>query len=150
MPKIDKTAIRDRMLALEHEELAAAREHYEAFLEGTHLAEGEGHDNEDMAQARMSLDLADAFDEPLHSHEAKITAIRSLDFGPKTEVGPGAVVGFNGRRFVVAVSTRKFECDGETYMGISVDSAIYKRIDGLTEGEKFVHNGTEMTLDLVR
>jgi hypothetical protein len=149
MARIDKAALKARMMALEEEDLAAAREHYEAYLSGTHLPEAEVHDPEDMAQARIAIDLADAFDEPIHGHEAKLAALRALDFGPKTVAEPGAVVGFGGRRFVVAVATRRFEVEGETYMGISPDSPIYRVIDGLSQGETFRHQGREMVLELV-
>lgn len=144
-----KKAIHDKMLALEESELATAIEHYERFLHEAVLDDREGHDNSELAEARENADLAAAFDHPVHTHQAKIDAIEATDFAVTDTVRPGAVVEFNQRRFVVAVSTTKFDLDGETYMGISVQSPIYKVIDGLQADEIFVHNGREIMLDKV-
>lgn len=144
-----KQAIHDKMLALEENELATAIEHYERFLQEAVLDDREGHDNSQLAEARENADLAAAFDHPVHTHQAKIDAIEATDFSVTDKVRPGAVVVFNKRRFVVAVSTTRFDLDGKTYMGISVQSPIYKVIDGLRAGDTFVHNGSEITLDEV-
>lgn len=144
-----KQALRDKMLKLEADELATAVEHYERFLHEAVLDDREGHDNSDIAEARENADLAAAFDHPVHTHHAKIDAIENADFSVTDTVGPGAVVSFNNRHFVVVVSTTKFTCEGATYMGISTQSPIYKSLDGLKEGETFHHNGRAFTLDAV-
>jgi len=144
-----KKSIHDKMLALEESELATAIEHYERFLHEAVLDDREGHDNSQLAEARENADLAAAFDHPVHTHQAKIEAIEATDFSVTDIVRPGAVVAFNNRRFVVAVSTAKFDLDGETYMGISVQSPIYKALDGLQAGDSFAHNGREIVLDEV-
>lgn len=144
-----KQAIHDKMLALEESELATAIEHYQRFLHEAVLDDREGHDNSELAEARENADLAAAFDHPVHTHQSKIDAIEATDFSLTETVRPGAVVGFNGRKFVVAVSTTRFDLDGQEYMGISIQSPIYKVIDGLQAGDSFVHNGREITLDEV-
>lgn len=142
-----KQAIRARMLALEEGELATAREHAARFLGDAQLDDREGHDNSDIAESRESADLAAAFDGPVHAHQAKVDAIEALDFGPSDQVGPGAIVVFKGRRFVVAVSTAAFECEGESYMGISTQSPIYGALEGLKKGESFTFNGRKTKLE---
>ncbi|WP_368186934.1 hypothetical protein [Aestuariibius sp. HNIBRBA575] len=149
MPHAKKSALRDAMLALESAELESAREHYETYLAESHLDDRSSIDRDEMSQARINADLAHSFDAPIHTHEAKIVALQSLDFTPKSEVEPGAVVSFGGRNFVVSVSTRKFDCNGETYMGISVDTPIYRQISGLQEGDEFEQNGVKFILEKV-
>lgn len=144
-----KKAVHDKMLALEENELATAKEHYERFLKESKLDDREGHDNSELAEARENADLAAAFDHPVHTHQAKIDAIETTDFSVTDTVCPGAVVAFGDRRFVIAVSTTKFELNGETYMGISVQSPIFKAMDGLEAGDSFSHNGRQITLDWV-
>lgn len=150
---LDRTAfkrdVHDKMLALEESELATAIEHYERFLHEAVLDDREGHDNSEIAEARENADLAAAFDHPVHAHQAKIDAIEATDFSVTDTVRPGAVVEFNKRKFVVVVSTTRFDLNGETYMGISVQSPIYKVIDGLRAGDVFQHNGRDITLDVV-
>lgn len=146
---MDKQALKDAMLALEAAELQEAREHYEAYLKESRLAANEPHERDEMATARIAADLAHGFDAPIHDHEAKIAALRDMDFAPRDTVGPGAVVSWGGRSFVVAVATKRFEVAGETYMGISMDSPVYRKIDGLQAGDTFEMNGVEIAVDQV-
>jgi len=141
-----KQAVHDKMRALEESELASAIAHYESFLKEAQLDDREGHDNSDLAEAAESIELAQAFDHPVHTHQAKIAAIEATDFTQTDTVAPGAIVVFGNRRFVVAVSTTRFDCDGQTYMGISVQSPIYKAMEGLQAGDSFTHNGREMVI----
>jgi len=149
MPHADKTILRDRMMALESEALDAAREHYEAYLHEAMLDRRESHDKDEIAMARMSQDLAHGFDHPIHDHEAKIDVLENLDFTAKTEVGPGAAVTLSGRHFVVAVATRRFDCEGQTYMGLSQDSPIYRKMEGLVVGDTVEHNGHVMEIEAI-
>ncbi|MBI6630183.1 hypothetical protein [Pontibaca salina] len=142
-----KQSVRDRLLSLEEEALAAAKSHYESFLKDAVMDRRESHDKDEMADARESADLAAAFDAPVYTHQAKIDAIENTDFSPTDTVGPGAVVSFNGRNFVVITSTSKFDCGGKTYMGISTQSPIYRVIEGLKAGDSFSHNGRTYTLE---
>jgi hypothetical protein len=144
-----KNALLDRMLSLETAELTTAKEHYERFLAEAKLGGNEQHDNSDVAEARENADLAAAFDHPVKDHHSKIDALENLDFSLTESVRPGAVVGFNGRHVVVAVSTAQFEHDGVTYMGISTQSPIYMAMDGLVKGDSFVFNGKEVSIDEV-
>ncbi|MEY8830351.1 hypothetical protein AB9K34_18395 [Sedimentitalea sp. XS_ASV28] len=146
-PAALKKALRDKLMTLEEGELAEAKAHYESFLREAQLDDREAHDKDDIADARENADLAAAFDHPVHAHHAKIDVIENTDFSVTDRVRPGAVVSFNGRHFVVVVSTTKFECNGVTYMGISTQSPIYKAIDGLGKGDRFTFNGSEITLD---
>lgn len=149
MAKPDKTAIRAAMLALEEAEFTTAREHYEAHLQDSFLPEGEAHERGDMALSRIAAELAHAVGEGMHGHEARLAAIRDLDFGSKREVGPGAVVALGKRRLVVAVSTRRFEVGGQSYMGISPDSPLARKMAGLAAGEGFEQNGKRFTVTSV-
>ncbi|WP_050603151.1 hypothetical protein [Ruegeria sp. 6PALISEP08] len=138
-----KKAVIDRLMSLEAQELATAQAHYDAFLKDAQLDDREGHDKDDLAASRENADLAAAFDAPVHAHHAKIDVIENTDFSLTDTVQPGAVIKFNNRRFVVCVSTTRFEADGMTYMGISTQSPIYLAMVGLQEGDVFTHNGTE-------
>ena len=141
-----KQAIHNKMQALEETELATAKSHYERFLAEAQVHGREQFDNSDIAGARENADLAAAFDHPVHTHQAKIAAIAATDFSETDTVRPGAVVAFDNRSFVVAVSTTKFDCDGTTYMGISPQSPIYKAMAGLQAGETFQFNGRDVLL----
>lgn len=144
-----KSALRDRMLALEAAELETAKEHYERFIADAKLDVREQYDNAEIAEARENADLAAAFDHPVKDHHAKIDVLENLDFAVTSKVQPGAVVGFGGRHVVVSVSTAQFDHDGVTYMGISPQSPIYKAMAGLEEGDSFAFHGKDVTVDEV-
>lgn len=144
-----KQKLHDKMHALEEAELASAWEHYERFLKEAVLDDREAHDTSDLAEARESADLAAAFDHPVHTHQAKLDALEAIDFSLTDTVRPGALVVFNDRHFVVAVSTTRFELDGVSYMGISPQSPIYKSMEGLHAGESFTFNGRDIELQAV-
>jgi len=144
-----KKAIHDRLLSLEEKELATAITHYEAFLKESRLDDRETHDKDDIAGARESADLAAAFDHPVQAHHAKIDVIENLDFALTDTVQPGAAVSFNGRHFIVAVSTTRFDVNGETFMGISTQSPIFQAMKGLQEGDMFTFNGQEIEIEEV-
>jgi hypothetical protein len=141
-----KQAIRDRLMALEVEELTAAKAHHEEFVRESMLDDREGHDKDDIAVSRENADLAAAFDAPVFAHHAKIDVIENLDFALTDTVQPGAVVRLKDRSLIVAVSTSKFDLGGHSYMGISTQSPMFKAMDGLKAGDKFDLNGRKFTI----
>jgi transcription elongation GreA/GreB family factor len=142
-----KTAVRDRMLALEQAELDFAEDKHERFTESSLLDDRDNWDKDDMALSRTAADQAAALDQPVFIHTSKIEALEDMDFGLTDTVGLGAIVVVDGRNFVVAVSTSKFDCDGEKYMGISESSPIYRAMADLKKGETFELNGKTLTID---
>lgn len=142
-----KQSIADRLMSLEAEELETAIAHYDAFLKDSKLDDREMHDKDDIAGAAENLELAAAFDHPVQAHHAKIDVIENTDFALTDTVGPGAVVILGDRRFIVAVSTARFDFDGDTYMGISLQSPIYKAMAGLEAGDSFTLNGRELEIE---
>jgi len=132
---IDKNHLRETMLALTEAELAQAHEKYEQFLRAARLDRLEPVESGEQAQAETAADLAEAFDDREHEIEAKLSAIRALDFGPKSEVEPGAVVRFGERYIVIGVSTAEFRCDDRTFVGVSPAAPIYSALEGKRQGE---------------
>lgn len=116
---IDKSHLRETMLALTEAELTQAHKTYERFLSSARLDRTETIESDEQSQAEAAADLAEAFDDREHEAEAKIAALNTLDFGPKDTVEPGAVVRFGERFLVVGVSTAEFECQGKKFIGIS-------------------------------
>lgn len=142
-----KQTIHDRLMALEASELAVAISHYEAHLSQSQTGDHDIHDKDDQVSARESRDLAAAFDAPVQAHHAKVDAIENTDFSLTDRVGPGAVVSFNNRHFIVCVSTTRFDVEGTTYMGISTGSPIYQAMAGLKAGDSFAFNGSEFEIE---
>lgn len=144
-----KARLHDRMKALEEAELAAALEHYKAHMAESRLDDREQHDNDDISDSATEVNLAQGFEHPVEEHRAKIEAIEEMDFSVADVVRPGAAVVVDGKHFVISVATARFDCEGETWMGISTQSPIYLAMDGLAAGESFQMAGRDMTIDEV-
>jgi hypothetical protein len=146
MTRVDKSLIRERMLALEAADLEAAREQYEAYLKDSQLEDQEAFTTDEISVARETVDIAHALEGPAAIHGAKIAVIRTMDFGPKAEAEAGAVVSFGGKNFVLSVATGKFEAGGQTFMGIAIDSPVAQKIASLGKGDTFEQNGRAVKL----
>jgi hypothetical protein len=142
----NKSTIKSAMLELEAEKLAYVKQAYEGYLRGSAPDRTVPTDHGDSSQRFNESELAQAFECPLHSYEEAIAAIQRIDFGPKSEVEPGAVIRIDERWFVIAAATAPFECDGETYMGISPESPVYKCLEGKRAGDSCEWQGHEMSL----
>jgi hypothetical protein len=104
---------------------------------------------DDVSQADEAGDLASLFEQSEAHRKAAVRQIEALDFAPTDVVAPGAVVGFDGARFVVGVVAEAFDCDGVTYEGISADSPVYARVAGLRVGDEFSFNGASYRIEFV-
>lgn len=140
---MDKNCVRETLLSLTTQELEHTNREYLRFLAGAMVTDNEPIEIDELAQAKFQADLANGFEQPVHDAEVKLKAINELDFSPKDEVEPGAVVCVQGRHFVIGVSTAKFVCDGTEMMGISTKAPFYAAIEGLTAGEVAEFNGRE-------
>ena len=132
---MDKTALRTALLALEGQELQAARQAYADYLAAAKPEEDLQDDAESHSLNVQDAELAEGLDAPLHSAEDAMARLQAIDFGPKSTVAPGAVLKIGGQYFVVAVATRPFKADGVKLMGISTDSPLYQAAQGKSAGE---------------
>ncbi len=62
-------------------------------------------------------------------------------------VQPGALIITNDLLFFIAISTEKFEINGETVIGISDRAPLYKVMEGLAKGDSFKFNETEYVIE---
>ena len=147
---IDKNKLKQKLIALENNELRYAKGNYAQYLADAKIDRSRAIDDQDRSQAEQNSKLAAKFECPIHTHEQTLKRISVLDFGPKTVVEPGALVKFAGKYFVIATATSVFECQGHKIMGISPEAPIYKYLEGLEEGESFDFNEKTQTLELVR
>lgn len=134
---MNKDHVRTTMLSLTEDALNHAKQGYADFLQSARIDRSESVEVGDAALAEHASDLAEAFDQPIHTNADKLAKLERIDFGPKTEVEEGALVRLNGRYFVIAVPTAKFICEGESFMEISTDAPIFQPMQGLAAGDDF-------------
>ncbi len=134
---MNKDHIRNTMLSLTEDALKHAKSNYAYFLQSARIDRDSAVEAGDAANAEQASDLAEAFDQPIHSNEDKIAKLEQVNFGKKSVIEEGAVVRLSGRYFVIAVSTAQFVCEDESFMGISTDAPIYAPMQGLRVGDTF-------------
>lgn len=64
----------------------------------------------------------------------------------KDKVEFGAIIISDVSKFIIAISSGKIECDGETFYAISPAVPLYKVMEGLKQGESFEFNGKRQTI----
>lgn len=143
---MNKDCVRETMLALTETELEHANERYVQFLMGARVTDNEPIEVDEQAQAKWQADLAESFEQPVHSAETKLAALKNLDFSPKSTVESGAIVCVDGRHFVIGISTDRFTCEGTELMGMSPDAPFYEAIEGLSSGDAVEFRGREFEI----
>jgi hypothetical protein len=143
----NKDNIRKTMLSLETAALKSARDNYLDYVSTARVDRSEPIENDELAQAEIASDFAEALDDTLEDYGDKLEKLSAIDFGPKSVVVEGAVVKLSGRYFVIAVSTGKFTCQGREFMGISTMAPIFEAIEGARAGETVQFNGRDITVE---
>lgn len=145
----NKDHIRETMLSLETAALHSARDNYLDYVSAARVDRSEPIENDELAQAEVASDFAEALDDTLDDYDDKLEKLRAIDFGPKSAVNEGAVVKLSGRYFVIAVSTSKFNCHGRELMGISTMAPIFEAIEGARAGDIVQFKGRDIVIEEV-
>ncbi|HET6987343.1 MAG TPA: hypothetical protein VFI00_12040 [Kribbella sp.] len=144
-----KQRVKDALIAQAEAELRTSHADVAEHDSAAHLDQDVADTVDDLSQSDEAGDLGALLDDVQDRQKATLTRIENLDFGVKDEVGPGALVGFDGARYVVGVVAAAFECDGVTYEGLSADSPIYAALKGLRLNDTFAYGGHEHRIDFL-
>lgn len=111
--------------------------------------EGATLESDDISQSDEAGDLAGLFEASATRQSGLLADAERLDFSLTDVVRAGAIVGFDGRRYVVGVASSAFESDGIIYEGISLDSPVYPHLHGRRAGEIASFAGVDHRIDFV-
>ena len=145
----NKTHLRQTMLDLAEGRLRFAEQTYAQYLVGAAGRGDEPSESDAASRAVNNAALAQAFECPIHNHQEALEVLRQIDFGPRDSVETGAVVRIDGRWFVIAVASDAFQCDGNTYMGISTQAPIYAAIADARAGDVVSFRQRELHIEEV-
>ncbi|MFI5694274.1 hypothetical protein ACIA58_20665 [Kribbella sp. NPDC051586] len=146
---MDKSRVKDALVRQVEADVRAAQGNVAQEDSAAKLDQDSSFSVDDQSQAAEAGDLGGLLEGREQRQAGILSAIEKLDFGPRSEVGPGAIIGFDGDRYVVGVVAAAFECDGATYEGISADAPIYAAIEGLHAGDAFSFAGRDHQIDFV-
>jgi transcription elongation GreA/GreB family factor len=144
-----KQHVKDALLERARAQFAASEESAEEHESAAELDQDSSLSVDDLSQADAAGGLTELFEESAAKQQADIATIEALDMGPKTTVSPGAIVGFDGGRYLIGVVADSVEVDGVTYEGISSDSPIHAAIEGLALGDSFTFRERTHTIDFL-
>ncbi|HYZ83575.1 MAG TPA: hypothetical protein VE621_04210 [Bryobacteraceae bacterium] len=135
--RIDKRALRDKLLSMEETSAEEARKLYDEFVGTARLDPSVPTDSGDRGVAENAAALAASLEGQLHTHEERKQFLESLRVEPMTYVETGALVTVNRRHLFLAVPSPLFEFQGLKILGISHDAPLAKEMAGLTAGDTF-------------
>jgi hypothetical protein len=145
----EKQRVKDALIAQAESELRDSRASVTGEDSAAVLDQNSSYSRDDQSQSTVAADLGGLLEGAEERQREILAQIQALDFGPKTEVAPGAVVSLDGDRYVIGVVSASFTCDGTSYEGISADSPLYASIKGLRTGDAFTFAGREHHIDFV-
>ena len=93
------------------------------------------------------MELLGNYEKELAFSQMEMNQLKTLDPSiANTMVGPGAIVITEQLNVYISIPTDKIEINGESFIGISVKSPIYKLMQGKKKGDNFKFNETAYTI----
>ena len=137
---IDKTDIRETLLAMERADIAAAQRSYDAYFGEATTAGDRVFDPEHAATVVRDRPVLERIDALQHEHEHHVQTISAISFASSVTVQPGAVVQLDDRFVVVAVPAPEFVHREIRMIGISTHAPLFRAMKGLRPGDTFEFN----------
>ena len=145
----EKKAIRRAVLKRMGVDDEAVADEIEQLDEVSDIVRDEPTDESERAHQEIASDMQVLLEESDEQARADAEAAKELDFSPKDAVGPGAIVGLDGQRYVVGVVVDEVEVDGQSYAGLSTDSPLYEAVEGLKAGDEYTFRDQKSTVEFV-
>ncbi|MEL7120138.1 MAG: hypothetical protein AAFO07_11875 [Bacteroidota bacterium] len=143
---MDKSKLKETLLALEQQIIDQAELNYEEYLSSSQLDETEPIDDGEQSMARENADLSSKLDDQIYEHTEHLETLKGMDFSPADSVRPGAVVKTNNRYMFIGVSKPKFKFEDKQFIGVSADAPIYQCMQGRKAGDVCVFNNTKFEI----
>jgi uncharacterized LabA/DUF88 family protein len=147
MQRDDKEAVRRAMRAAASRAVGATTTYIASDHQAAELDPATEYSIDDLSQSDDEGEFV-GLGERVESGEIDLlAAIDALDLAPKDAVGPGAIVSFDGDRYVVGVAMSEFTSDDVAYTGLAADAPLYPSIVGLRAGDRFTFRGVDHVVD---
>lgn len=137
---IDKTDIRQALLAMERSDIVAAQRSYDAYFGEATTTGDRVFDPEHAATVVRDRPVLERIEALQHEHEEHLQTIAAIPFEASETVEPGAVVQLDDRFVVIAVPAPEFAHREIRLIGISTHAPLYRAMKGLHAGDTFTFN----------
>ena len=111
------------------------------------LDESDTIDPEDLSHQFEGGEMQHLYEEQLNRAEEELMNLKYIDFSPKVNVQPGAVVYTETFNFIIGIPTLPFQYIDKQYVGISTESAIFNQMKDKQKGDVFTHASNSYTIN---
>lgn|SRR5690606_6077261 len=130
-----KEIIKNQIIKNEQQDIDALRKMYEIYSGAADLDEESSLGHEDFAKQDESRESARSLKLRIDRAQQLLDGFTKIDFGPKTQVEPGALIMTDSLNFMIGIASAMFEHEGQNYMGLNTDAPIYEVLKKAKTGD---------------
>ena len=137
---MNKIALQKVLLLQQESLIRDFQERIESSNTMSDLDETDTLDPEDFSHQTEAGELKTVFEQKLSKAQADLEILRKIDFSPKKNAEPGALITTENFHFFLGFATIPFDFENKKIVGISIDSPIYRFIKGKEKGDTFSYS----------
>ncbi|MGB0915251.1 MAG: hypothetical protein ACPGVI_04220 [Crocinitomicaceae bacterium] len=138
---MNKLHIKEKLFEQQENIIRELAEKVEMTHSMVDVDEDDTHDPDDYSHQYESGEMEQLIKVQLNKAKGNMERLKTIDFGEKDTVTPGALVQTPRFNFFIGFATVPFHVDGKHIVGISTESPIYSIMNGRKEGDKFSFSG---------
>lgn len=138
---MNKLHIKEKLFEQQENIIRELAEKVEMTHSMVDVDEDDTHDPDDYSHQYESGEMEQLIKVQLNKAKGNMERLKTIDFGEKDTVTPGALVQTPRFNFFIGFATVPFDVDGKHIVGISTESPIYSIMNGRKEGDKFSFSG---------
>lgn len=136
-----KEEIKNRIIEIEREGINGLKEMFNTHAAAADLDEESTLDPEDYSQQDQSRESARSLEIRINRLKMELDSFLNLDFSPKSQVEPGALVLTDSLNFFIGISATMFDHEGKKYIGLNTEAPIYAALINAKAGQEIEFNG---------
>ena len=144
-----KEIIKNQIVKNEQTDLDALKKMYEIYSGAADLDEESSLGHEDFAKQDESRESARSLKIRINRAQQLLDGFTKIDFKPKTQVEPGALVKTDSLNFMIGIASAMFEYEGKSYMGLNTDAPIYEVLRKAKIGDSIDFGRTYQIIDIL-
>ena len=146
---MDKVILKATLVKQHEKTLQRLRDDYADHQTEGNLNLEDVRDADDNSHREQAGEYLQALERQIRQREKEIELLRELDFSRKTSITAGAVALVNGQYYIIGIPACQFDLDGKHFVAMSPDAPFYQELMERKQGDSFVFNDREFTVESV-
>lgn len=147
---MDKVKVKQHIVKIQAAVVADLEKAFSRDLASADIDETETKDPEDYSHQTELNEMARTQELRLQRSKLDLRYIEDLPLEKNDLVEEGALVETETYHFYIGIAVHPFKIDGKQIAGISMESPIYRAMQGRTEGESFTYNDNRYTIKSIQ